>query len=290
MEIISQIIVSGLTIGSLYALVGLGFVIIYRATRVVNFAQGEMLMLGAILALYFHIDLGLPYAVAFTASCIAVGLFGGLVDRFALRSLQRAPVITLILATVAVGQIIRSAVRVVRGSEVSHFPPLLPTTPFSVLGVNLTPMALATVAFSILLVGAFMAFIRFTRLGKGIEAAAQNRDAATLNGVSINQTFLLTWAVASALAAAAGILIAPLIVITPDMGLIAIKGFVGAILGGFLSLPGAIAGCFLLGVVENFAGYYISGSMKDVISFALLLLVLVFCPQGLFGRQEARRA
>lgn len=290
MDIISQIIVSGLTIGSLYALVGLGFVVIYRATRVVNFAQGEMLMLGAILALYFHIDLRLPYAVAFTASCIAVGLFGGLVDRFALRPLQRAPVITLILATVAVGQIIRSAVRVVRGSEVSHFPPLLPTTPFSVMGVSLTPMALATVAFSILLVGAFMAFIRFTRLGKGIEAAAQNRDAATLSGVSINQTFLLTWAVASALAAAAGILIAPLIVITPDMGLIAIKGFVGAILGGFLSLPGAIAGCFLLGVIENFAGYYISGSMKDVISFALLLLVLVFCPQGLFGRKEARRA
>lgn len=290
MDIISQIIVSGLTIGSLYALVGLGFVVIYRATRVVNFAQGEMLMLGAILALYFHIDLGLPYAVAFAGSCIAVGLFGGLVDRFALRPLQRAPVITLILATVAVGQIIRSAVRVVRGSEVSHFPPLLPTTPFSVLGVSLTPMALATVAFSILLVGGFMAFIHFTRLGKGIEAAAQNRDAATLSGVSINQTFLLTWAVASALAAAAGILIAPLIVITPDMGLIAIKGFIGAILGGFLSIPGAIAGCFLLGVVENFAGYYISGSMKDVISFALLLLVLVFCPQGLFGRQEARRA
>lgn len=290
MDIISQIVVSGLTIGSLYALVGLGFVVIYRATRVVNFAQGEMLMLGAILALYFHIDLGLPYAVAFAGSCITVGLFGGLVDRFALRPLQRAPVITLILATVAVGQIIRSAVRVIRGSEVSHFPPLLPTTPFSVLGVSLTPMALATVAFSILLVGGFMAFVRFTRLGKGIEAAAQNRDAATLSGVSINQTFLLTWAVASALAAAAGILIAPLIVITPDMGLIAIKGFIGAILGGFLSIPGAIAGCFLLGVVENFAGYYISGSMKDVISFALLLLVLVFCPQGLFGRQEARRA
>jgi branched-chain amino acid transport system permease protein len=249
-----------------------------------------MLMLGAMLALYFHVDLGLPYAVAFAGSCVAVGLFGGLVDRFVLRPLQRAPVITLILATVAVGQIIRSAVRVVRGSEVSQFPPLLPTTPFSVLGVSLTPMALAIVAFSILLVGGFMVFIRFTRLGKGIEAAAQNRDAATLSGVSINQTFLLTWAVASALAAAAGILIAPLIIITPDMGLIAIKGFIGAILGGFLSIPGAIAGCFLLGVVENFAGCYISGSMKDVISFALLLLVLVFCPQGLFGRQEARRA
>jgi branched-chain amino acid transport system permease protein len=290
MDIISQIIVSGVTIGSLYALVGLGFVVIYRATRVVNFAQGEMLMLGAILALYFHIDLGLPYAVAFIASCVAVGLFGGVIDRFALRPLQRAPVVTLILATVAVGQIIRSAVRVIRGSEVSQFPPLLPTTPFAVYGVSLTPLALGTVAFAIVLVFGFMAFIRFTRVGKGIEAAAQNRDAATLSGVSINQTFLLTWAVASALAAAAGILIAPLVIITPDMGIIAIKGFIGAILGGFLSIPGAIAGCFLLGIVENFAGYYISGSMKDVISFGLLLLVLVFRPQGLFGRQEARRA
>lgn len=290
MDLVSQLIASGITVGSLYALVGLGFVIIYRATRVLNFSQGEMLMLGAILALYFHIDLKLPYAVAFVSSCIAVGLFGALIDRLALRPLQRAPVITLILATVAVGQMIRSSVRIVRGSEVSHFPPLLSSSPFSIGGISVTPLALATVAFSIGLVGAFVAFLRFTRLGKGIEATAQNRDAATLCGVSVNQTFLLTWAVASALAAAAGILIAPLIVITPDMGLIAIKGFIGAILGGFLSIPGAIAGCFLLGVIENFAGYYISGSMKDVISFALLLVVLVLCPQGLFGRQEARRA
>jgi branched-chain amino acid transport system permease protein len=285
-----QIIVSGGMLGSLYALVGLGFVLIYRSTRVVNFSQGEMLMLGAILALYFHADLNLPYGLAFVGSCVTVGLLGAFLERVAFRPLQRAPVITLILATVAVGQMIRSAVRIVRGSEVSHFPPLFPTTPFTVGGVTLTALTLGTVILSILLVGALVLFIRYTRIGRGMEAAAQNRDAATLSGVSINQTFLLTWAVSSALAAAAGILIAPLIVITPDMGIIGLKGFIGAILGGFLTIPGAIAGCFLLGIIENLAGYYISGAMKDVVSFVLLLLVLIVCPQGLFGRQEARRA
>jgi branched-chain amino acid transport system permease protein len=122
-----------------------------------------------------------------------------------------------------------------------------------------------------------------------MEATSENRDAAILVGISVNSTFAMTWAVSSALAAAAGILLAPLIIITPDMGIIGLKGFIGAILGGFTSIPGAIAGCFLLGIIENVAGVYISGSLKDVVSFVVLLLVLTLRPEGLFGRQEARR-
>jgi branched-chain amino acid transport system permease protein len=289
-DLIAQILVSGSMLGSLYALVGLGFVLIYRTTRVVNFSQGEMVMLGAILALYFNQDLGLSYGVAFGASCVGVGFVGAALERVAFRPLQRAPIVTLILATVAVGQMIRAVVRITRGSEVSHFPPMFSTAPFTIGGVSFTPMMLGTLVICLVLVAILVLFLRFTRMGQGMEAAAQNRDAATLCGVSINQTFMLTWAVSSALAAAAGVLIAPLIIITPDMGIIALKGFIGAILGGFLTIPGAIAGCFLLGIIENFAGYYISGSMKDVVSITLLLLVLIVCPQGLFGRQEARRA
>jgi branched-chain amino acid transport system permease protein len=123
-----------------------------------------------------------------------------------------------------------------------------------------------------------------------MEATSENRDAALLVGISVNRTFSLVWALGSALAAAAGILLAPLIIITPDMGTIGIKGFIGAILGGFTSLPGAIAGCFVLGIIENLGGVYIASSMKDVISFCALLLILAIKPQGLFVTDIGKRA
>jgi len=288
--LLSQVVVSGLTLGSLYALVGLGFVVIFRATKVVNFAQGEMMMLGAVLALYFYSDLNLPYSVAFVAAIVLCACFGAALERIAYRPLIDAPVVTLILATVAVGQMMRAAVRILRGSEVSRFPSILPAEPFSIVGVTLTPLSLSIIAFAVLLVCAFMLFFRKTRIGKGMEATSENRDAATLCGVDVNRTFSLIWAIGSALAAAAGVLLAPLIVITPDMGTIGIKGFIGAILGGFSSIPGAIAGCFLLGVIENLGGVYIASSMKDVISFAALLLILSLKPNGLFGREQGQRA
>jgi branched-chain amino acid transport system permease protein len=247
-------------------------------------------MLGAMLALYFHSDLQLPYVVAFLLTVLLSGLFGAALERIAYRPLLNAPVVTLILATVAVGQMIKAAVRILRGSEVSRFPSILPATPFTIAGVSVTPLSLSIIAISILLVCAFMLFFRKTKLGKGMEATSENRDAALLVGISINRTFSLVWAISSGLAAAAGILLAPLIIITPEMGTIGIKGFIGAILGGFSSIPGAIAGCFLLGVIENLGGVYIASSMKDVISFFALILVLAVRPQGLFVADIGKRA
>jgi len=289
-ELLSQVLISGVTLGSLYALVGLGFVVIYRATKVVNFAQGEMMMLGAILALYFFSDLSIPYFAAFLLAVVLCGMFGIALERVAYRPLLNAPVVTLILATVAVGQMMRAGVRILRGSEVSRFPSILSAEPFVIAGVTLTPLSLSIIAIAILLVCAFMLFFRRTRLGKGMEATSENRDAALLVGISVNQTFSLVWAIGSALAATAGVLLAPLIIITPEMGTIGIKGFIGAILGGFNSIPGAVAGCFLLGVIENLGGVYIASSMKDVIAFCVLVLILTVKPQGLFVAEEGKRA
>jgi branched-chain amino acid transport system permease protein len=289
MALFSQVVLSGLTLGSLYALVGLGFVIIFKSTGVVNFAHGEMLMLGAIIALYLHMDLEAPFVPAVLGAILLTGIIGGLVERVAFRPLRMAPVITVILATVAVGQMIRSGVRIVRGPEVSRFPAMFSPEPFSFLGVTMTPLSLGIIIVSLLLVVAFVLFFRKTKLGMGMEATSENPVAATLVGISVNQTFLLIWAIGAALAAAAGVLLAPLIIITPDMGTIAIKGFIGAVLGGFTSIPGAVAGGFLLGVIENLAGVYVAGSMKDVISFAVLLLILWLRPSGLFARAGVAR-
>jgi branched-chain amino acid transport system permease protein len=289
-ELFFQVVISGITLGSLYSLVGLGFVVIYRATKVVNFAQGEMMMLGAMFALYFYSDLGAPYFVAFLLAVLLCGTFGAALERVAYRPLLNAPVVTLILATVAVGQMMRAAVRILRGSEVSRFPSILSAEPFVIAGLTFTPLSLSIITIAILLVCAFMLFFRKTRIGKGMEATSENRDAALLVGISVNQTFSLVWAIGSALAGAAGVLLAPLIIITPEMGSIGIKGFIGAILGGFNSIPGAVAGCFLLGVIENLGGVYIASSMKDVIAFCVLVLILTIKPHGLFGRKEGKRA
>lgn len=289
MQLFSQVILSGLTLGSLYALVGLGFVIIYKSTGVVNFAHGEMLMLGAMIALYLHMDLAVPLLPAILGAIALTAIAGAIVERVAFRPLRAAPIITVILATVALAQIIRAGVRIIRGPEVSRFPALFSTEPLTVLGVTMTPLNLSIIVVSLLLVVAFVLFFRQTKLGKGMEATSQNREAATLVGISVDRTFALIWAIGAALAAAAGILLAPLIIITPDMGLIGIKGFIGAVLGGFTSIPGAVAGCFLLGVIENVGGVYVAGSMKDVISFAVLLLVLWFRPSGLFVRSTSVR-
>jgi branched-chain amino acid transport system permease protein len=289
-ELFFQVVISGITLGSLYSLVGLGFVVIYRATKVVNFAQGEMMMLGAMFALYFYSDLGAPYFAAFLLAVLLCGTFGAALERVAYRPLLNAPVVTLILATVAVGQMMRAAVRILRGSEVSRFPSILSAEPFVIAGLTFTPLSLSIITIAILLVCAFMLFFRKTRIGKGMEATSENRDAALLVGISVNQTFSLVWAIGSALAGAAGVLLAPLIIITPEMGSIGIKGFIGAILGGFNSIPGAVAGCFLLGVIENLGGVYIASSMKDVIAFCVLVLILTIKPHGLFGRKEGKRA
>ncbi len=290
MDFVLQVVVSGLTLGSLYALVGLGFVIIFKATGVVNFAQGEMVMLGAMFALVTHTDLRWPYAPAILVAMGLAGAVGVLLERVAYRPLLRAPVVTVILSTVAVGQMLRSGVRIVRGQELSLFPPMLPTDPVHVGWITVTPLNLGIIAFALLLVAACTAFFQFTRLGKGMQAVAQNRDAATLVGISVPRTYARIWAISSVLAGTAGILLAPLIIISPDMGIIANKGFAGAILGGFNSFLGAVAGGFLLGLIENLAGVYVGGSMKDVVAFLVLVAVLALRPSGLLGRPERRRA
>ena len=289
MAFLGQVLASGLILGSLYALTALGFVIIFRATGVINFAQGEMMMIGAIFALILYQDYGLGYVPAFVLALVGAWLTGVLLERVAYRPLLNAPVFTVILSTVAVAQMLRSGVRAFRGNELSLFPPILSTAPFTLAGITLTPLGVGIVAVSLACLLAFVAFFRFTRIGWAMRATAQNKEAAALVGVSVPQVFSVSWGISAALAAAAGILLAPLIAITPDMGAIGIKGFIAAIMGGYSSLFGAVVGGFLLGVVENLAGVYISSGFKDVVTFGVLIAVLILRPAGLFGSAGTHR-
>jgi branched-chain amino acid transport system permease protein len=286
---IAQIAVSGVTLGSVYALVGLGFVIIYKATRTLNFAHGEMLMLGAIVALQLHVMRMIPYWPTFLAVLVGLAVFGLLVERVSYRPLAHAPEFTVIMATVAVGAMIRSSVRITQEQQLSYFPPIFGGGALNIDGIAITPLNLGITTICLGLVLGFSLFFQFTSFGRAMRAVSENRDAASLVGIKVSRVYATVWAISAALAGAAGILIAPLILITPDMGIIANKAFIGAVLGGFTSLPGTVVGGLLLGVLENFVGVYISTAYKDVIIFLLLVAILLIRPQGLLGREQGRR-
>jgi branched-chain amino acid transport system permease protein len=288
--VFGQLLVSSLTLGSVYALAALGFAIIYRATDVVNFAQGELMMLGAMIALILFRDIHLPYALVILMSlviCMAIA-FG--IEQIALRPLLGAPHITVLLATVAVGQIIRSSVRAFHGDDLGIFPAIVDMEPMTVLGVRFTALNLLVVALTTATLVVFVLLFNRTRVGWAMRATAQNARGAAIVGIDVPGVFARTWVIAGGLAAVAGILLAPLIIVTPDMGVIANKGFVAAIIGGFASLPGAVVGGLLLGLLENLIGVYVTTAFKDVLVFALLIVFLLLRPFGLFGRPTLSRA
>ncbi len=289
MGVMLQAIASGMTLGSIYALVGLGFVVIYQATRTLNFAHGEVLMLGAMIGLILHTEWQFGYWSTFAVVLILIAVVGVVIERVAYRPLIRAPAATVIMSTAAVGQIIRSTVRILRTEELSFFPPMFSLEPFHIGPVVLTRLGVGITGIAVFAVMAFTLFFRYTTMGTAMRATSQNQTAAWLVGISVPRIFSLIWAISAVLAAAAGMLIAPLVLVRPDMGVVAIKAFVGAVLGGFNSLAGAVIGGLLLGVVETLIGVYVTSAFKDVVVFALLIIVLLVRPSGLIGRQEVLR-
>lgn len=286
---LGQLLVNSLTLGSIYALTALGFAVIYRATGVVNFAQGELMMLGALIALFLFRDLHFGYSLSFLLAIVACMVLGFAIERIAFRPLIHAPHFTVLLSTIAVAQIIRSGVRAFYGQELSLFPSAFSTEPFTVLNVRLTPLNLGVFLVSTATLAIFAVFFSRTRIGWAMRSTAQNTRGATIVGVDVPNVYSVTWAIAGGLAAIGGILLAPLIIITPDMGMIGNKGFIAAILGGFSSLPGAVVGGLILGVAENLVGVYVSSAFKDAIVFMLLVVMLAVYPTGLLGRKSLNR-
>jgi len=290
MEILFILFVAGLSAGGIYALIGVGLVLIYKATDVVNFAQGEIAMLGAYLGFIFLNFLHIPYLLAFLLAVAGTGAFGLLLDRAVFRGLIGAPIWTIILATLAVGITLKSLARLTIGSDTYPLPPLFSMMPWSLGGIPLTPLNLGVILISTGLVLLLSAFFRFTRLGKAMRATSQNQFAAVLMGISVKRVFSLAWVISAIFGAAAGLLLAPLLGINPEMGWVAVKGFAAAVAGGFTSLPGVVVGGFLLGVSENFAGVYLSTAYKEAVAFVLLIVLLAVKPTGLFERQAKKRA
>ena len=284
MELIPQLIVSGIAAGALYALVAIGLVLIYKATDIVNFAQGESVTVGAYMGWLFVTEFQMPYFPALAAVMVASALVGMVVERVAYRPLIKSPAFTVILATLAVGLIIKNVIRLIWHDTPLTIRAALSAEPIEFGGVLITPERLGIMLTVVVVVTALMLFFRFTKLGKAMRATAQSQEAASLMGINVSGIFSKTWALGTALGGIAGMLIAPLIGINTELGVVLIPGFVAAIVGGFTSIPGAIVGGLMVGILENFAGVYVSSSFKRVVSFVILIAVLMIKPSGLFGK------
>jgi branched-chain amino acid transport system permease protein len=284
-----QVILSGITAGSIYGLVALAFVLIYKGTRVVHFGLGEQVTLGAYLVIIVQIYSRLPFWPAIVAALVAAGAIGFLLEQLVMRPVKQQPVLVQIIATLAIGLGIREGLRAVMGPQAWPFEFLLSPAPMSVAGIYFAWSNLAIVAASFAVMAALYVFFTHFKLGKAVLAACENQTGASLMGIPVPRILTSIWIMSSVLAAIAGILIAPIVTLSPEMGLIGIKGFTVAVLGGFTSLPGAVVGGFLLGIIETAAGTYISTAIKDVITYVLLIFIIVLRPHGLFGHHTVKK-
>jgi branched-chain amino acid transport system permease protein len=286
---LAQVLVSSITAGAVYALIALGFVLIHKGTGVVHFGYGDQVMFGAYLVLIGQIVVGLPFWPAVVSALMLSAVLGAVIYGAFMWPLRNASLLARIIASLALGTVLREFVRAYMGPNAWPFPFLLSQTAVSVAGVLVVPANLAIVGVSLGVLGLLFLLFEKNIYGKAILAACDNQIGASIVGVRVSTVFLTIWILASVLATLAGILVAPLLTLSPDMGLIGIKGFTAAILGGFSSLPGAVLGGITLGVLEALAGTYISSALKDMISYSILIVVILVRPRGLLGGLVIRK-
>ena len=286
-----QMAVAGLAMGSIYALVALGFVLIFNAVNVINFAQGEFAMVPAFVAVWLLNSLHIPFALTCVITVVFMGVFGIVFQRIAYYPLRNRSFLPVVISTIGMGIFLKNAAQMIFGAEPLSMPRPTSATAVNMLGVLVDPQYIVIIICTLALLGFQHFFFEKTLLGKKMLATAQDKEMARLLGIRVATMIAITFAYSSILGAAAGILVGPIFFVTKDMGaMIGLKAFCSAIVGGFGSVPGAILGGLFLGVVEVFGSYYISSAYRDAFAFIILILVLLLRPQGFFGEKIAEKA
>jgi branched-chain amino acid transport system permease protein len=286
---LTQYLLSGLTAGAIYALVALGFAIIYNASHVINFAQGEFVMIGGMTAAVL-VEAGVPLLLAIIISIAVATCVGLLLEKLAIEPARNASVVTLIIITIGASILLRGLATLVWDKKIHRVPAFSGEAPLQLGGATLLPQVLWVLGVSAAAVGALTWFFRRTLAGKAILAVSHNRLAAELMGISVRKALAASFALSAALGALAGVLIAPIAFTSWDSGvMLGLKGFAAAILGGLGSSAGAVLGGLALGLVEALGAGYVSSAYKDVFAFLVILAALVFLPHGLLGRRAAER-
>jgi len=284
-----QFLFSGITVGATYALAALGFTLIYNASNVINFAQGEFIMLGGMLVFYF-LQAGLPMPVAILLAIAIPAAVGMLLEKFTIEPARDADVVTLIIITIGASLAIRGVIQVWLGKGTHSYPAFSGNDPILIGGATLLPQSLWVLGITALVVVALWYFFSRTLAGKAILATSCNPLAAKLVGVNTQWVLLVSFALSAALGAIGGVLLTPITLTSYDVGiLLGLKGFVAVVVGGLGSGLGAVIGGLLVGVIEAMAAGYISSAYKDAVPFVLILVILFFLPRGIFGAKVTER-
>jgi len=288
-DFVLQFLISGITVGSIYALVGLGFTIIYNASDVINFAQGEFVMIGAMSAVTFY-TAGTPLILAIMLAIMMAVVIGFALNQFAIKPAKGASVVTTIIITIGASIFLRGAALLIWGKDFFSLPPFSGEDPIHIGGATILPQNLWVLGMSVILVSAVLWFFKYTLLGKAVLACSCNRTAAKLVGINVGKMMLLSYGISAMLGALAGVLIVPITFTSYDAGvMLGLKGFSAAILGGIGNPIGAVVGGLLLGILESLGAGFISSGYKDAIAFTIILLVLFVRPSGLMGKATQER-
>jgi len=289
-----QLIVGGAAIGCIYALIALGFVLIYKATETVNFAQGDLMMVSGFIGLTAMTVIGLPFAMAFVFTIVAMALIGMGTERLVLRPLLGQPAFTVVMMTIGLGYLARGLVTMIPywGTETHSLPVPYKDEVIWLGGPNglvLSVEHLVIIVATIALVALLYVFFRYTRLGIAMQATSQNQLAAFYMGIPVRRVNMLIWGLSSAICGVAGLLLAPITFVHANMGFVGLKAFPAAVVGGFGSIPGALVGGLVIGIVESLAGFYLPEGFKDIAAYVVVLVMLVVKPNGLFGDNLAKK-
>jgi branched-chain amino acid transport system permease protein len=292
-DIIPQILVSGIAAGGVYGLIALGFVLIYKATSVLNLATGEFMTLGAFVCLTVLTELSAPFGVALFVTIIFAASLGALTERIALRPLIGEPIISVIMVTIGLASVLKGVTHMIWSPQFRTFPQVFPPTPLD-LGFAIVPSGLLWgFIFAVICTVVFTVIFRYTRTGLAMRATAANQQAALSMGISVKRVFALSWSFAAITAALGGIIIGNINGISIHLGHIGLKVLSVIILGGLDSIIGAIVGGFIIGVLENFAGVYLDsmfgGGVKEVAPFIILVVIIMIRPYGIFGKPLIER-
>jgi branched-chain amino acid transport system permease protein len=286
-----QLLVSGLAMGSIYALVALGFVLINNAAGVVNFAQGEFVMVPAFFAVMLLARVHLPFFPAYVLTLVGIGAFGLVFERVCYYPLRNRTFLPVIISTIGASLFMKNGAQLVFGTEPLNPPKPVPSAPIMVGQVAIDPQYILILGVTIIMLILQYLFFEKTNLGRKLQATAQDKEMSRLLGIRISVMIAITFVYSSILGGVAGILVGPVFYVTKDMGgLLGLKAFCSAIVGGFGSVPGAILGGFLLGIIEQYSAYYISSAYRDGFAFIILIAVLLFRPMGFFGEKVSEKA
>lgn len=280
-----QLIISGVALGCIYALIALGFVLIYKATETVNFAQGELMMLGAFCGLVLIQFAGLPFPLAVAVAVAGMAGFGALLERAVIRPILGQPQFTVVMLTIGAGYVTRGLMTMVPtlGTETHAFPVPYKGQVWNIGGAVLSAEQIVVIIVTGLLCACLYLMFKYSKLGIAMQASSQNQLAAYYMGIPVKRLNGVVWGLSAAVATIAGLLLAPITFVHVNMGFIGLKAFPAAVVGGFGSLPGAIVGGLVIGVVESLAGFYLPEGFKDIAAYIVVLIMLMVKPNGLFG-------